>query len=164
MRLRTTAAALLTSLALVVPTAGQALATGHDRDHDSLGTLHYRFTDGDDEVRNAQIHPADNDTCYRLTHAQRHPAFAVKNETESTALLFEDGSCGGEPQEVLEPGERAHDLRVRSVLFKPSDEHHGRHEGRGDSEEREDEDRNGGPRHAQQRAGDLMNRVFRPVG
>nr|WSX53857.1 hypothetical protein OG409_36010 [Streptomyces sp. NBC_00974] len=126
MRLRTTAAAFLASLALVLPTAGQSLAA--DLDHDGLGVLFYRFTDGDGEDRTGQIHPGDNDTCYQLTHAQRHPAFAVKNETESLALIFRDGHCGGQSEETLQPGERAYNLNARSVLFKPAHEHHGRHD------------------------------------
>ncbi|UQX03070.1 hypothetical protein [Streptomyces sp. RerS4] len=131
MRLRTTAAALLASLALVVPTAGTSLADDHDRD---LGELHYRFADDEGDVRRATIHPGDNDTCYRLTHTGRNrSAFEVKNDTESLALLFEGSSCGGNPQEILAPGERARDLDVRSVFFKPTDDdddhgHHGRHD------------------------------------
>ncbi|MFD8982110.1 hypothetical protein [Streptomyces sp. NPDC059564] len=156
MRLRTAAAAVLASLALVLPTAGQSLAA--DPHHDGLGVLYYRYTDGDSDTRTGQIHPADNDTCYQLTHAQRHPAFAVKNETESVALLFRDGHCGGEPEETLFPDRRTDNLNVRSVLFKPVDGHHGRHDD-DNWEDREDEDRNGGPRHAQNRTGDLINRV-----
>lgn len=162
MHLRTTAAALLASLALVLPTAGQSLAA--DPHHDGLGVLYYRFTDGDGEERTGQIHPADNDTCYQLTHAQRHPAYAVKNDTESVAVLYRDGHCGDGSEETLRPGERAYNLNVRSVLFKPAHEHGGRHDEDNWDDRGEDEDRNGGPRHAQNRAGDLFNRVIHTMG
>ncbi|RKT06986.1 hypothetical protein BX286_5034 [Streptomyces sp. 3211.6] len=127
MRLRptaTAAATLLASAALVLPTAGQALANGHD----DLGEIHYRLPD-DDGSRT--IEPADNDTCYRLTGTGRdRAAYAVWNETDSLVLVFRDESCGGEAQEVLRPGERAHDLNARSVYLKPTDDdhHHGRHD------------------------------------
>ncbi|MBT2466518.1 hypothetical protein J7E97_01225 [Streptomyces sp. ISL-66] len=172
MRLRTTAAALLAALALVLPTAGQSLANDHD-DRDGLGELLYRYNDGDD-TRHGRLEPADNDTCYQLTHASRnHPAFAVHNETESLAVLFENRSCGGQAEEVLEPGESAHDLEVRSVLFKPTDEHHhGRHDGRDDDrrddDRRDDEDRSHSGRSAvaqgNERARDLFDSVFRSIG
>ncbi|MEU8460030.1 hypothetical protein [Streptomyces sp. NPDC029003] len=162
MRPRTIAAAVLASLALVLPTAGQSLADPH---HDGLGVLYYRFADGDGDTRTGQIHPGDNDTCYQLTHAQRHPAFAVKNETESLAVLFRDGSCGGDAQETLRPGERADGLNVRSVLFKPAHEHHGRHDDDDNNwDDRHDEDRSATPRTAQYRAGDLFGRVMGSMG
>ncbi|GAA0309698.1 hypothetical protein GCM10010302_55530 [Streptomyces polychromogenes] len=131
MRLLTTAtAAALLATALVLPTAGQSLASDPDHDHDGLGQIHYRFTDDDGDVRHGTIEPADNDTCYRLTGTSRNrAAFAVQNDTESLALVFRDNSCGGEAQEVLRPGERAHDLNARSVYLKPTDDHHhGRHD------------------------------------
>lgn len=172
MRLRTTAAALLAALALVLPTAGQSLANDHD-DRDSLGELTYRFSD-DGDTRHGRIRPADNDTCYQLTHATRnHPAFQVHNKTESLALLFEDSHCGGQAVEALEPGERAHDLEARSVLFKPTDEdgHHGRHDGRDDDRRddwREDEDRSIGGRtvtsQGQEKAREVFESVFRSIG
>ncbi|MFD8145471.1 hypothetical protein [Streptomyces sp. NPDC059708] len=126
MRLRSTAtAALLAATALVLPTAGPSLANGHD----GLGEIHYRFTDDDGDVRHGTIEPADNDTCYRLTGTSRgRAAFAVQNDTESLVLVFRDNSCGGEAQEVLRPGERAHDLNARSVYLKPDEHHHGRHD------------------------------------
>ncbi|MEV7725824.1 hypothetical protein AB0P15_13915 [Streptomyces sp. NPDC087917] len=177
MRHRTTAAALLASLALVLPTAGLSSASDHDRDHDSLGELHYRYTDGDGESRHGTIEPGDNDTCYQLTGTRRHPAYAVENETDSLALLFEGGSCGGQPEEVLNPGERARNLNVRSVYFKPSDGHHGHHDGRGDEDgrhdgrgddegrhDRGDDDRRAAPRTAQGPARGLFDGIFHPAG
>lgn len=135
MRLRTTATALVGALALVLPTAGLSYANDHD-DRERLGTLHYRYVDGDGDRTDGRIRPADNDTCYRLTGtSQSRPAYAVKNETESLAVLYRDRSCGGPAQEELEPGERARDLEVRSVYFKPVDDHHGGHDGRHDDED-----------------------------
>lgn len=164
MRLRTTAAALLASLALVLPTAGQSLANDHDG-RESLGELRYRFTDSDGDTRRGRIEPADNDTCYQLTDTSRnHPAFEVQNDTESLAVLFEDRSCGGQAVETLYPGERARDLNVRSAFFKPSDDgHHGRHDHDGGW----DDDRSLGGRAADRQAGgatDLFDRIIRSVG
>ncbi|MEU6891456.1 hypothetical protein ABZ934_06580 [Streptomyces sp. NPDC046557] len=137
MRARTTAAALLGALALVLPTAGTSLAVDHDDDDGrrSLGRLEY-LVDDDDEGGNEhrQIRPADNDTCYRLTGTSwENPATTVRNETESLAVLFRDRDCGERAERVLEPGQRVHGVQVRSVLFKPvDDDNEGRHEGRQD--------------------------------
>ncbi|MEV6954351.1 hypothetical protein [Streptomyces sp. NPDC051183] len=169
MRLRTTAAAVLAAVALVLPTAGQSLANDHD-DRESLGELRYRYSDSYGDTRRGEIEPADNDTCYRLTNASgSHPAFEVRNDTESLALLFENRSCNGEAVEALQPGERAHDLEVRSVLFKPT-RHHGRHddEGRHDGGhdgryDEDDEDRTiKGVNSAAQN--DLFTRIFSNIG
>ncbi|MCX4781146.1 hypothetical protein [Streptomyces sp. NBC_01264] len=164
MRLRTTATALLGALALVLPTAGLSYANDHD-DRESLGTLHYRYSDEVD-TRYGWIEPAGNDTCYPLTHASRnHPAFHVRNETESQALLFEGRSCGGQAVETLQPGERADDLSVRSVSFQPTDawDHDGRH----DDDWSDDEDRSIGGRAAAAPAdgtSKILDSVFSSVG
>ncbi|MEU7063180.1 hypothetical protein [Streptomyces sp. NPDC046161] len=139
MRARTTAAALLGALALVLPTAGATVAADHDDDDGRrpLGRLEY-LVDDDDEVggdEHRQIRPADNDTCYRLTGTSwENPATTVRNETESLAVLFRDRECGERAERVLAPGERAHGVQVRSVLFKPVDDEddEGRHDGRND--------------------------------
>lgn len=170
MRLRTTAIALTGALALVLPTAGLSYANDHD-DRENLGTLHYRYSD-DGDTRHGRIEPADNDTCYQLTNASRnHPAFQVRNDTESLAVLFEDRFCGGHAVETLEPGERADDLEVRSVLFKPADDedHHGRHDGRHDGRDDDwsDEDRSIGGRAAAAPADEtskLLDSVFGSIG
>lgn len=182
MRLRTTAAALVGALALVLPTAGLSHANDHDDDREHLGTLHYRYTDEDGDHRNGQIHPADNDTCYRLTHTtERRPAFEVKNETDSLAVVYSNRNCGGVPEAELEPGERLRDTDVASVYFKPLDDdgrHDGRHDGRdeendgrhdgGRDEWRDDEDRSIGGRAASAPAGqatpDMLDSIFRTIG
>ncbi|MFD3868898.1 hypothetical protein [Streptomyces sp. NPDC058623] len=133
MRLRTTATVLLASLALVLPSAGQSMA-GDRHDRDSLGELYYRYADEEGDVHSRSIEPADNDTCYQLPGTRNHPAFKVVNDTESLALVFGDRNCGGEPQEVLEPGDEARNLNVRSVYFKPTDGH-GHHGGRHDGDD-----------------------------
>ncbi|MFD7028021.1 hypothetical protein ACFWAR_08325 [Streptomyces sp. NPDC059917] len=148
MRLRTTAAAtFIGALALVVPAAGQALAND-DGYHHSLGELHYKIEgDGWETIR-----PPENDTCYRLTGTDWNDAATrVKNETRSLALLFEDRSCGGRAERVLNPWDSVNGVEVRSVLFKPADDdddHHGGH-GRWD----DDDDR-----HHQRRDGDADGR------
>lgn len=131
MRLRTTAAVFAGALALVLPTAGPALADDHDGR--GLGTLHYRIVDEDDGVRNAQIRPADNDTCYVLNGTSANePAVEVLNRTESLALLFDNRGCAGRAERTLRPGERARGVDAVAVLFKPVD-------GRGDWSGRDDE-------------------------
>ncbi|MBT2608402.1 hypothetical protein J7I97_08885 [Streptomyces sp. ISL-87] len=139
MRLRTTAAALIGALAIVLPAAGPSLATDHDgrdgRGHRTLGELQYRFFDDDGEERSARIRPADNDTCYRLTGTtEEDPAFEVRNETRSLAVLYSDRSCGGRAERTLEPGQRARDVEVASVLFKPFEDDEGGRPGRQDDE------------------------------
>ncbi|MFJ4778341.1 hypothetical protein [Streptomyces sp. NPDC088762] len=131
MRLRTTAAVFAGALALVLPTAGPSLADDHDGR--GIGTLHYRLADG----RTAQIRPADNDTCYVLTHAsEEDPAVDVVNDTESLAVLFDNRTCDGRAERTLRPGERARGVEAVSVFFKPvegrGDWHGGDGEGRGD--------------------------------
>ncbi|MFE1414898.1 hypothetical protein ACFW6F_29500 [Streptomyces sp. NPDC058746] len=127
MRLRTTAAVLAGAVALVLPTAGPSLADDHDGRN--LGLLHYRFLDEAGEERTGQIRPAENDTCYVLTHTSRdEPAIEVWNDTESLAVLFGNRSCNGHAERVLDPGERTHNVDVVSVFFKPAgqggDGHH----------------------------------------
>ncbi|WP_328300880.1 hypothetical protein OG389_26130 [Streptomyces sp. NBC_00435] len=179
MRLRTTAAALVGALALVLPTAGLSYANGHDDDREHLGTLHYRYADEDGDRHNGQIHPADNDTCYRLTHTtERRPAFEVKNETESLAVVYSNRTCAGVPEAELEPGERLRDTDVASVYFKPVDDdrHEGRHDGRHDDDRRDDdrrddwrddEDRSHGGRALEaptDQMSDVLDHVFRSIG
>ncbi|WP_330298658.1 hypothetical protein [Streptomyces sp. NBC_00503] len=189
MRLRTTATALVGALALVLPTAGLSYANDHD-DREHLGTLHYRFVDDDGDRRDGRIHPADNDTCYRLTNTTwNRPATRVENDTESLAVLFQDRNCGGTAEAELEPGEVLRDTEVRSALFKPTDNddrhegrHDGRHDGRGDDRDdegrhdgrgdgrgdgRDDDDRSHGPRATQgrsQSAPDFFRSIFRTIG
>ncbi|MFD9260669.1 hypothetical protein ACFVZQ_19625, partial [Streptomyces sp. NPDC059538] len=120
MRLRPTAAVIVGALALALPTAAPSLADDHGER--ALGTLHYQYLDASGATRNAQIRPADNDTCYLLTRTSRdEPAIEVRNETESLAVLFDNRSCEGEAEAVLKPGGRAKRVEVVSVYFKPAD-------------------------------------------
>ncbi|OKK20533.1 hypothetical protein AMK16_08650 [Streptomyces sp. CB00455] len=138
MRLRTTAAVFAGALALVLPTAGPSLADDHGGRN--LGTLHYRYADGDGDEHEGQIRPAENDTCYVLTRtSEGDPAFEVRNDTESLAVLFDNRNCDGKAERVLEPGQRGRNLEAVSVFFKPAEEDEGRHEGR--HEGRDDEGR-----------------------
>ncbi|MFF3017020.1 hypothetical protein [Streptomyces sp. NPDC057939] len=159
MRLRTTATVLFASLALVLPTAGQAMA-GDRHDRDSLGELHYWYADEEGDVHRRSIEPADNDTCYQLPGTRNHPAFKVANDTDSLALVFPNRSCGGEPQEVLEPGDTARNLNVRSVYFKPTDEH-GHHGGRQDGRHDNDDDNEDSGHYDED---DLFRSAFRNFG
>lgn len=140
MRLRTTAVVLAGALALALPTAGPSLADDGGR---GLGVLDYRYSDEDGDDRRGQIRPADNDTCYLLTGtSRRRPAVEVRNETESLALLFENGGCAGKAAKVLKPGERARNVEVVAAFFRPVDGHdHGRPGGGRDDEGRDDQGR-----------------------
>lgn len=118
MRLRSTAAVFVGALALALPTAGPSAADDHGER--ALGTLHYQYLDAAGSERRGQIRPADNDTCYLLTRTSRdEPAIEVRNETESLAVLFDNRSCEGEAEKVLKPGEKAKQVEVVSVYFKP---------------------------------------------
>ncbi|GHI87311.1 hypothetical protein [Streptomyces xanthophaeus] len=141
MRLRTTAAAVFVgAAALVLPTAAPSLADGPDGR--GLGTLHYRFVEDDGDERRAQIRPADNDTCYLLTHtSRREPAVEVINETRSQAVLFDNPGCSGRAERVLQPGQRARNLEVVAVFFKPADGNGRGDQGNGGWNGREDEGR-----------------------
>ncbi|MFJ8014221.1 hypothetical protein [Streptomyces sp. NPDC096339] len=143
MRLRTTAAVLAGAVALVLPTAGPSSADDHDGRN--LGLLHYRFLDEAGEERTGQIRPAENDTCYVLTHTSRdEPAIEIWNDTESLAVLFGNRSCDGHAERVLDPGERARNVDVVSVFFKPADGRHDWHGGGGDGDGRGDWNGGGG--------------------
>ncbi|WCD88754.1 hypothetical protein KPP03845_105164 [Streptomyces xanthophaeus] len=141
MRLRTTAAAVFVgAAALVLPTAAPSLADGPGGR--GLGTLHYRFVEDDGDERRAQIRPADNDTCYLLTHtSRREPAVEVINETRSQAVLFDNPGCSGRAERVLQPGQRARNLEVVAVFFKPADGNGRGDQGNGGWNDREDEGR-----------------------
>ncbi|MCX5011625.1 hypothetical protein OG765_11585 [Streptomyces sp. NBC_00555] len=135
MRLRTTAVVFAGALALVLPTAGPSLADDHDGW--GLGILHYQFLDEGGELTRGQIRPADNDTCYLLTGTSRdEPAIDVVNDTRSQAVLFDNRSCGGEPERVVEPGERERNLEAVAVVFRSS---HEEGPGRGDWDGREEQ-------------------------
>ncbi|MEU9105399.1 hypothetical protein AB0D54_13665 [Streptomyces xanthophaeus] len=141
MRLRTTAAAVFVgAAALVLPTAAPSLADGPGGR--GLGTLHYRFVENDGDEHRAQIRPVDNDTCYLLTHtSRREPAVEVVNETRSQAVLFDNTGCSGRAERVLQPGQRARNLEVIAVFFKPVDGNGRGDQGDGGWDGREDEGR-----------------------
>ncbi|WP_437084563.1 hypothetical protein [Streptomyces sp. enrichment culture] len=129
MRLRSTAAALLTALALAVP-AGTAAADEHDTD---LGRLDYLIGGGNGGNERRSIRPAGLDTCYELNGTSNDkPATAVSNGTEGRAYLFPDRGCSGRPERILEPGDRVYDVHVRSVFFAPVDRHGHDDDGFGD--------------------------------
>ncbi|MEW2416791.1 hypothetical protein AB0953_24105 [Streptomyces sp. NPDC046866] len=119
MRLRPTALAFLGALSLALPTAGSSLAAEHGGDDGRIrGRLQYIVEDGLREYR--EIRPADNDTCYELTGTSRNEtASAVRNETNSIAVLFRDRGCNERATRTLEPGDEVHNVSVRSVYFKP---------------------------------------------
>ncbi|MFD4246153.1 hypothetical protein ACFWP3_31850 [Streptomyces sp. NPDC058525] len=118
MSLRTTAAVFAGALAFALPTAGPALAD--DDGGRGLGTLHYRFIEENGGERRSQIRPADNDTCYLLTDTSSNaPAIDVVNRTRSRAYLYDNRGCAGRAERVLEPGQRARNVSVIAVYFKP---------------------------------------------
>ncbi|MFF3429214.1 hypothetical protein [Streptomyces sp. NPDC002602] len=131
MRARTTAAAFLGALALVLPASGQAMADDDYDGHHTLGRLYYVVEDEDGDEYTRHISPADNDTCYELTGTSRHqPATEAYNRTESLAVLFEGRGCNGRAVRTLAPGGGAHDVEALSVYFRPTGGNgHGHHDG-----------------------------------
>ncbi|MFJ6759608.1 hypothetical protein ACIQNK_31900 [Streptomyces sp. NPDC091273] len=141
MRLRTTAAMLVSALALVLPTAGPSLADDHgDR---VLGTLNYRFVNDNDIEENGQIRPADTNTCYVLARtSQDKPAVAVQNNTKSRAHLFGNPNCSGEEVATLRPDGQVNQVRAVSAYFTPVNaEDDGRGDQGRDDEARDDQSR-----------------------
>ncbi|MBW5482513.1 hypothetical protein [Streptomyces bambusae] len=111
MRLRTTAAAVVGALALVLPASGQAFAAD--------GDFHYTFVDHNGAEQSAQIRDLENDKCLPLEHTSAaEPAVEVANETDAVALLFDNAECKGEPRAVAGPGERAGDVHAVAVVFE----------------------------------------------
>ncbi|MGI5445582.1 hypothetical protein ACQEVM_07490 [Streptomyces sp. CA-243310] len=131
MRARTTAAAFLGALALVLPASGQAMADDDYDGHHTLGRLYYVVEDEDGDEYTRHISPADNDTCYELTGTSRNqPATEAYNRTESLAVLFEGRGCNGRAVRTLPPGGGAHDVEALSVYFRPTGGNgHGHHDG-----------------------------------
>ncbi|KOU58615.1 hypothetical protein ACFWHQ_00430 [Streptomyces sp. NPDC060334] len=131
MRARTTAAAFLGALALVLPASGQAMADDDYDGHHTLGRLYYVVEDEDGDEYTRHISPSDNDTCYELTGTSRHqPATEAYNRTESLAVLFEGRGCNGRAVRTLAPGGGAHDVEALSVYFRPTGgDGHGHHDG-----------------------------------
>ncbi|RSS84245.1 hypothetical protein [Streptomyces sp. WAC06614] len=111
MRLRTTAAAFAGALALVLPTAAQAMADGDG--------FNYTVVDKDGKEQAAQLRQFENDRCLQLQHASATaPAVAVANDTDAVALLFDNPGCEGEPRAVAGPGERHDDVNAVAVVFE----------------------------------------------
>ncbi|MCB5177885.1 hypothetical protein [Streptomyces antimicrobicus] len=111
MRLRTTAAAFAGALALVLPTAAQALADD--------GGFSYTFVDKNGKEQPAQLRDVPSDTCMQLQHTSAEgPALSVANHTDAVALLFDNAQCQGEPRAVAGPGERHTDVNAVAVVFE----------------------------------------------
>ncbi|KMO93958.1 single stranded DNA-binding domain-containing protein [Streptomyces roseus] len=110
MRLRTTAAALAGALALVLPAGAQAFA-------DDGKVLDYVYVDPQNAEKNAQVKDVGADQCHALPSASSQ-VLEVVNRTDSTALMFEDAACEGEPVATLQPGDKAGDFHAAAVVFR----------------------------------------------
>ncbi|MFE2879533.1 hypothetical protein ACFXG6_22650 [Streptomyces roseus] len=110
MRLRTTAAALAGALALVLPAGAQAFA-------DEGKVLDYVYVDSQNAEKNAQVKDVGGDQCHALPSASSQ-VLEVVNRTDSTALMFEDAACEGEPVATLQPGDKAGDFHAAAVVFR----------------------------------------------
>ncbi|MEV0255392.1 hypothetical protein AB0H82_14195 [Streptomyces sp. NPDC050732] len=113
MRPRHTVAALLGALALTVTLPTSASATG--------GAFHYKFVE-DGTVRYATLHHPASPACITLPEVAdddtSKPAFAPYNDTDATAIVFEDADCGGDHWTLKPHGKPATDrLKLRSVYL-----------------------------------------------
>ncbi|MFD5083427.1 hypothetical protein ACFWOG_12410 [Kitasatospora sp. NPDC058406] len=107
MRLRTTAAAALGALALLVsvPTSAQA----------ATGDFLYKVGPG---VPAGLADPESRECINLFGATEDHPAFAPENFTTSTATVFLDFNCDGDTYYVMNPGKKlGNRLKLRSVIF-----------------------------------------------
>ncbi|MFZ3492054.1 hypothetical protein ACODT5_02235 [Streptomyces sp. 5.8] len=116
MRLRTTAAVLVGAMAIILPTASQALA-------DDSNAFNYTFMKAG-KPQHAQINDLSEEKCHDLAVANGSVT-EIANETKKVALLFDNATCSGEPVLAAEPGDRAGDFKAVAVAFadtKPGSE------------------------------------------
>ncbi|WP_199272574.1 hypothetical protein [Streptomyces broussonetiae] len=110
MRLRTALACAVGSLALIVtlPTSASA----------ATGSFQYAYTDPDGTRQEASLTDPASGQCVNLPEVTERPAYAPKNRTDATAIVFLDPDCEGDTYYVMNPGKVLSDrLKLRSVVF-----------------------------------------------
>ncbi|PCG84438.1 hypothetical protein CIB93_19590 [Streptomyces sp. WZ.A104] len=113
MRLRSTLAASLGALALIVTVPNSAWAAN--------GYFGYSYTGADGQRQIGQLIDPPSRECVNLPEvsdpAASEPAHSPRNFTDATAVLFTDADCEGD-HFALRPGGRASErLKLRSVVF-----------------------------------------------
>ncbi|MGW7333165.1 hypothetical protein ACWGIU_32145 [Streptomyces sp. NPDC054840] len=105
-----------------------------------------------------------------LTRTSRdEPAIEVRNETVSVAVLFDNRSCDGEAEKVLEPGEKAQRVEVVSVSFEPADREDPGRDDQSRDDEADQSDQSGRPEQNENRDDeeeeeeDLLTALFRAL-
>ncbi|MGW2226959.1 hypothetical protein [Streptomyces formicae] len=114
MRLRTTVAAALGALALVVtlPTSASA----------ATGDFSYKFTGLDGTPQSATLHDPQSPGCVVLPEVadpgSSEPAFAPHNDTDVWVMVFTEPNCTGDSWTLRPHGNPATDrLKLRSVFL-----------------------------------------------
>lgn len=114
MRLRSSVAAAVGSLALVLSVPGSASAV--DSAH---GTFQYRYGSVDAPHFGSLIDP-DTRVCINLpevTDVNYDPAFHPENQTDSTATAWTGPDCTGDYNSINPYKSRNDGFKLRSVLF-----------------------------------------------
>ncbi|MEV6978817.1 hypothetical protein [Kitasatospora sp. NPDC093806] len=107
MRLRTTAAAALGALTLLLAVPNTA--------HAAHGEFLYKVGPG---IPAGMVEPESGDCINLFGATEEHPAFAPENFTTSTATVFLDFNCEGDTYYVMNPGKKlGNRLKLRSVIF-----------------------------------------------
>ncbi|MFJ4921357.1 hypothetical protein [Streptomyces sp. NPDC088725] len=112
MRLRTTVAAALGALTLLVSLPGSASA--------AEGRFEYVYTDHHHHEQIAVLaHPAGRE-CIPLPGADKwheRPAHSPRNRTNASATVFKNADCTGEYYTLRPGGSAGKGLEMRSVIF-----------------------------------------------
>ncbi|MEV7866071.1 hypothetical protein AB0P17_08195 [Streptomyces sp. NPDC088124] len=112
MRLRTTLAAAVGALTLLVALPGQASA--------AEGTFSYVYTDIAGEPRPGELVDPESRVCITIPQAAGEyvpPAHSPRNRTNSTATVFTGPECDGDHYSLRPGGSASERLKLRSVVF-----------------------------------------------
>lgn len=115
MRLRSTLAAALGAVALLVSLPGSASASSA-----AVGEFHYVYTDIAGHPQPGKLVNPPSRRCITIPEAAGEyvpPAHSPRNATKSTATVFTGPRCDGDHY-TLDPGKSASSrLKLRSVVF-----------------------------------------------
>ncbi|MCX5194728.1 hypothetical protein OOK31_12605 [Streptomyces sp. NBC_00249] len=118
MKLRSTLAAGLGALTLVLSLSGSAVA--------AQGEFSYKYVDGYGQERKVTLHDPHSGKCINL-HAvgdnKELPGYGPHNQTDTNVTVYLGASCDGPEWRLRAHGKAATDkLEVRSVRFDAPDD------------------------------------------